>query len=212
MSTGLRTLPSNLAARGGFWRPKLFETFGVSRPPGAYLPCFFPANVVPATAPAAPPSTESIQRIWSNGVILGDGSRRRHLPMAGSFPMADSRMPPRPSRAWYGRPCAALTSSTTSPHQKTCLRCPRGSLPGPLHPPQPLPLRGGAGLSDASPRSRFKETRGTFPPAVVGRFASAGPPPTAGLPSAIAPAVLPTPVLRVGPNFGAIVGAIFNFT
>jgi hypothetical protein len=57
--------------------------------------------------------------------------------------------------------------------------------------------------------SRFEETQGNFPPAVFGRFASAGPPPTARLPSTIAPAVLPTPVLRVGPNFGAIMGAIF---
>jgi hypothetical protein len=57
--------------------------------------------------------------------------------------------------------------------------------------------------------SRFEETQGNFPPAVFGHFASAGPPPTAGLPSAIAPAVLPTPVFRVVPNFGAIVGAIF---
>ncbi len=71
VSSGLRTPPSNLAACGGFWCPKLFETFGVLRPPGAYLPCFFPADVVTATAPAAPPSAESIQRIWSNGLMLG---------------------------------------------------------------------------------------------------------------------------------------------
>jgi hypothetical protein len=57
--------------------------------------------------------------------------------------------------------------------------------------------------------SRFQETWGNFPPANFGRFASAGPPSTAGLPSALAPAVLPMPILRVWPNFGAIVGAIF---
>ncbi len=89
------------------------------------------------------------------GACLGDWSHRRHLPAAGSFPTADSRMPPRPSRAWYGRPCTALTSSTTSPHRKTRLRRPRGSLPGPSHPPQPSPLPGGAGLSDALPRGEF---------------------------------------------------------
>jgi hypothetical protein len=71
-SSGSCTLPSNLAERGGFRRPKLFETFGVSRPPGAFLPCFIPANVVTATVPAALPSAEeSIQRIWSNGLMLG---------------------------------------------------------------------------------------------------------------------------------------------
>jgi hypothetical protein len=56
--------------------------------------------------------------------------------------------------------------------------------------------------------SRFEETQGTLPPAVFWRFAAAGPPPAAGLPSAIAPAVLPMPVLRVGPYFRAIVWAI----
>jgi hypothetical protein len=53
--------------------------------------------------------------------------------------------------------------------------------------------------------SRFEETQGNLPPAVFWRFAAAG------LPSAIAPAVLPTPVLRVGPNFGAIKGAILFY-
>jgi hypothetical protein len=71
-SSGSRTPPLNLAARGGFRRPKLFETFGVSRPPGAFLPCFFPANVATATAPAVPPSAEeSIRRIRSDGLMLG---------------------------------------------------------------------------------------------------------------------------------------------
>jgi hypothetical protein len=56
--------------------------------------------------------------------------------------------------------------------------------------------------------SRFKETQGTLPPAVFWHFATAGPPSAAKLPSIIAPAVLPTPVLRVGPNIRAIVGAI----
>jgi hypothetical protein len=55
--------------------------------------------------------------------------------------------------------------------------------------------------------SRFKETQGTLPLAVFWHFAAAGPPSVTELPSAIAPAVFPTPVLRVGPNFGAIVGA-----
>ncbi len=51
---------------------KLFKTFGVSRPPGAFLPCFFLADVATATAPAAPPSAEeSIQRIWRDGLMLG---------------------------------------------------------------------------------------------------------------------------------------------
>ncbi len=55
--------------------------------------------------------------------------------------------------------------------------------------------------------SRFKETRGVSPTAVLWRFAAASPPSTARLPS-LAPAVLPTPILRVGLIFGAIVGAI----
>jgi hypothetical protein len=52
---------------------------------------------------------------------------------------------------------------------------------------------------------RFEDTRGKFPPAVFLVFAAAGL--AAGLPS-FAPVVLPTPVLRVGLIFGAIVGAI----
>jgi hypothetical protein len=96
-----------------------------------------------------------------------------------------------------------------SPHWKTRPRRPRKSLPGPSHPPQPSPLRGGAGLSDALPRRGSRRLGGIFPRPSFGRFTSAGPPPTARLPSAIAPAVPPTLVLRVGPNFRAIVGAIF---
>jgi hypothetical protein len=52
---------------------------------------------------------------------------------------------------------------------------------------------------------------GIFPPAVFWRFAATGLLSAAGLPS-FAPAVLPTPVLRVGLIFGAIVGAILPFT
>jgi hypothetical protein len=70
-SSGSRTPPSNLAARGGFRRPKLLETLGVSRPPGAFLPCFFPADVATATAPAVPPSAKSIRRIRSDGLMVG---------------------------------------------------------------------------------------------------------------------------------------------
>jgi hypothetical protein len=59
--------------------------------------------------------------------------------------------------------------------------------------------------------SRFEDTQGIFPPAVFWRFATTGPLSAAGLPS-FAPAVLPTPILRVGLIFGAIVGAILPFT
>ncbi len=119
------------------------------------------------------------------GACLGDWSRRRHLPAAGLFLTADSRMPSRPSRAWYGRPCAALTSSTTSPHWKTRLRHPRGSLPGPSHPPQPSPLHGGAGLSDASPRRGSRRLRGIFPWPSLGVLPPLDrlPPPDCHLPS-----------------------------
>ncbi len=98
-----------------------------------------------------------------------------------------------PSRVWYGRPCVASTSSTTSPHWRTHRRCLRGSLPGPLCPQRPSPLRGGEGLYNALPRRGSRRLEGLYPPAVFWRFAAAGPPSAAGLPSAIAPAVLPTP-------------------
>jgi hypothetical protein len=60
-------------ARGVAAGPKLFETWRVSRPPGAFFPCFFLADVATATAPAAPPSPESIQRIWIEGLMTGGG-------------------------------------------------------------------------------------------------------------------------------------------
>jgi hypothetical protein len=50
--------------------------------------------------------------------------------------------------------------------------------------------------------SRFEDTRGIFPPAVFWRFSATGPLSAAGLPY-FAPAVLPTPVLRVGLIFRA---------
>ncbi len=74
VSSGSRTPPSNLTARGGFQckaGPKLFETLKVLRPPGALFSCFFFANVATATAPAAPPSPDSIRRIWSKGLMMG---------------------------------------------------------------------------------------------------------------------------------------------
>jgi hypothetical protein len=55
--------------------------------------------------------------------------------------------------------------------------------------------------------SKFDDTRRIFPSAVFWCFAAADPPSATGLPSR-APAVLPTPVLRVGLIFGAIVGTI----
>ncbi len=55
--------------------------------------------------------------------------------------------------------------------------------------------------------SKFYETQRIFPSAVFWRFAGADLPSTTGLPS-LPPDVLPTPVLRVGLIFGAIVGAI----
>ncbi len=55
--------------------------------------------------------------------------------------------------------------------------------------------------------SKFDETQRIFPSAVFWRFAAVDPPSAAGLPS-LAPAVLPTSVLRVGLIFRAIVGAI----
>jgi hypothetical protein len=55
--------------------------------------------------------------------------------------------------------------------------------------------------------SRFEDTQGISPPAIFWRFAATGPLSATGLPS-FAPAVLPTPVLKVGLIFGAIVGAI----
>jgi hypothetical protein len=57
--------------------------------------------------------------------------------------------------------------------------------------------------------SRFEETRRVPPSAVFWRFAAVDLSATAGLP-AIAPAVLPAPVFRVGLIFGAIVGANFR--
>jgi hypothetical protein len=55
--------------------------------------------------------------------------------------------------------------------------------------------------------SRFEDTRGILPPAIFWHFAATHPLSAAELPS-FAPAVLPTPVLRVGLIFGAILGAI----
>jgi hypothetical protein len=86
-----------------------------------------------------------------------------------------------------------------------------GITSGPFAPAAAFAVARRGGFVQRLAPSRFEETRGNFPPAVFGCLASAGPPPPTELPSAIAPAVLPTPILRVGPNFGAIVGAIFFY-
>jgi hypothetical protein len=57
--------------------------------------------------------------------------------------------------------------------------------------------------------STFDETRRVPPSAVFWRFAAVDLSAAAGLP-ALAPAVLPAPVFRVGLIFGAIVGAILH--
>jgi hypothetical protein len=85
----------------------------------------------------------------------------------------------------------------------------KGITSGPFAPAAASTVARGGGFVRRLAPLRIEENRGNFPEAVFGRFAAAGPPSAAKLPSAIAPAVLPTPVLRVGPNFGAIVGAIF---
>jgi len=66
------TPPSILASRAGFRQvgtdPKLFETFS---PLGALLPCFFPADVALANAPAAPSSPPFVRRdgLMRGGVV-----------------------------------------------------------------------------------------------------------------------------------------------
>jgi hypothetical protein len=73
-NSGLCTPLSTLAARGGLQRPagpKLFKTLRVLRPPGAFFPCFFLADMATATAPVVPSSPESIRRILSKGLMTG---------------------------------------------------------------------------------------------------------------------------------------------
>jgi len=66
------TPPSNLAPRAGFRQAgtasKLFDTFGPLKAP---LPCFFPANVALANAPAAPSSPPFVRRdgLMRGGVV-----------------------------------------------------------------------------------------------------------------------------------------------
>ncbi len=78
---------------------------------------------------------------------------------------------------------------------------------GPFSSPAAFAVAGRRDLARRLAPSRFKDTWGIFPPAVFWHFAATGPLSATGLPS-FAPAVLPTPVLRVGLIFGAIVGAI----
>jgi hypothetical protein len=73
-----------------------------------------------------------------------------------------------------------------------------GITSGPFAPAAAFAVARRGGFVQCLAPSRFKETRGTLTPAVFWRFAAAGPPSAAGLPSAIAPAVLPTPFSRWG--------------
>jgi hypothetical protein len=97
------------------------------------------------------------------------------------------------------------------PSSENSSSSPKGITSGPFAPAAAFAVARRGGFVRCLALSKFEETRGNLPPAVFGHFANAGPPSPAGLPSAIAPAVLPTPVLRVGPNFGAIAGAILVY-
>jgi hypothetical protein len=87
----------------------------------------------------------------------------------------------------------------------------KGITSGPFAPAAAFAVVRQGGFVQRLAPSRFKETQGNLPPAVFWHFSAAGPPSAAGLPSAIAPAVLPMPILRMGPTFGAIVGAILFY-
>jgi hypothetical protein len=94
------------------------------------------------------------------------------------------------------------------PSSKNLSSSSEGITSGPFAPVAAFAVARRGGFIRRLAPSRFAETQGICPPADFCHFAAPGPASAAGLPYALAPAVLPAPVLRVGPNFRAIVGAI----
>ncbi len=89
-------------------------------------------------------------------------------------------------------PLHSLKVVDNVPSSENSLLLSKGITSGPFAPAAAFASARRGGFVRRLAPLRFDKTQGTLPPAIFWHFAAAGPPFAAGLPSAIAPAVLPT--------------------